>query len=77
MEIRGENLTAEKLEGLKSVYPAAVFDGQKAEISANELEFDLIVDHLRRAGVKIQWLTMKQPSLDDVFLSLTEEENTQ
>jgi len=40
------------------------------------LNFDEIVDFLREKGAKITWLSMKEPSLDEVFLSLTAEEKT-
>ena len=48
------------------------YDNQ-IEISSEHLVFDEIVDSLRSNGVKIDWLSMKEASLDDVFLSLNKE----
>jgi ABC-2 type transport system ATP-binding protein len=48
------------------------YDNQ-IEIRSEHLVFDEIVDSLRSNGVKIDWLSMKEASLDDVFLSLNKE----
>lgn len=43
-------------------------------LKGKELIFDEIIDCVRSKGTKIEWLSMKEPSLDDVFLRLTGEE---
>jgi len=48
------------------------YDNQ-IEISSEHLVFDEIVDSLRSNGAKIDWFSMKEASLDDVFLSLNKE----
>ncbi|MBE0447998.1 MAG: ATP-binding cassette domain-containing protein [Actinobacteria bacterium] len=74
MVIKAQNFTAEIIEDLKKAYPQTKKAENGIEIRAKELVFDDIVDYLRGQGVKIQWLSMKEPSLDDVFLSLTGKE---
>ncbi len=71
MLIRAKNLTSESMDGLKHRYPQATATENGVEIRARELIFDDIVDYLRSKGAKIEWLTMQEPTLDDVFLSLT------
>jgi len=44
------------------------------EIMDKELSFDRIVDLLRSEGVSIYSASLKQPTLDDVFLKLTGKE---
>ena len=74
MLIRLERFNPEYIESLKTLYPNSCMKENGIEIKAKELDFDKIVDFLRDKGAKIEWLTMKEPTLDDVFLSLTEEE---
>ncbi|KAF5051433.1 ATP-binding cassette domain-containing protein [Methanobacterium subterraneum] len=73
MIIKGQNIITADIQGLKEIYPnITVIDGG-IKIKAQELIFDEIVDYLRSEGVKIEWISMKEPSLDDVFLRLTGE----
>jgi ABC-2 type transport system ATP-binding protein len=44
------------------------------EITGKELSFYEIVDYLRPRGVAIQSMSLKQPTLDDVFVHLTGKE---
>ena len=74
MVVRAQNLTMEIAAGLKKIYPHTKMKESGLEIRAKELIFDDIVDYLRENNVKINWLSMKEPSLDDVFLSLTGKE---
>nr|WP_319374504.1 ATP-binding cassette domain-containing protein [uncultured Methanobacterium sp.] len=74
MIIKGQNLSSLDIDGLKEVYPHITKIDGGIKIEAQELIFDEIVDYLRSRGVKINWLSMKEPSLDDVFLTLTGEE---
>ena len=73
MIIKGQNIITADIQGLKKIYPnITVIDGG-IKIKAQELIFDEIVDYLRSEGVKIEWISMKEPSLDDVYLRLTGE----
>ena len=71
MVVKAKNLTIDAIEGLREIYPEvkAIEDG--VEIRAKELSFYEIVDYLRPRGVAIQSTSLKQPTLDDVFLHLT------
>jgi ABC-2 type transport system ATP-binding protein len=74
MVVQAENLSPDVIEGLKEIYPEvkAIEDG--IEIKATELGFYEIVDYLRPRGVAIQSVSLKRPTLDDVFLHLTGKE---
>jgi len=74
MIINAKNLTSDIIEGLKKIYPEvrAIDDG--VEVRDKELSFDKIVDFLRSKGVSIYSASLKQPTLDDVFLQLTGKE---
>lgn len=74
MVIKGQYFNSSCIEGLKSMYPNTRETEDGAEIKAKELDFDKIVDYVRSEGVKVEWLSMKDPTLDDVFLDLTGEE---
>lgn len=74
MAIRAKNLTDSCVEDLMKTYPDVRKANGGIEIRARELDFDKIVDHLRKGGAKIEWLSMKEVSLDDVFLKLTGKE---
>ncbi|HOP95710.1 MAG: ATP-binding cassette domain-containing protein [Dictyoglomaceae bacterium] len=71
MEVKAKNLTSGVLEGLKKMYSEvrSVEDG--VEIMDKELSFDKVVDYLRSEGVSIYSASLKQPTMDDVFLKLT------
>ena len=74
MIIKGRNIDAATISGIKNLYPEVVEIENGIEIISKKLNFDEIVDYLRSEGVKIEWLSMKEPTLDDVFLKLTGEE---
>ena len=46
----------------------------RVDIRDKELSFDKIVDHLRYEEVPIYMASLKQPTLDDVFLHYTGKE---
>jgi ABC-2 type transport system ATP-binding protein len=73
MIVRGRNLTDEIINNIKMKYRDVKFLDNGIEIRGENLVFDEIVDSLRSNGVKIEWLTMKEASLDDVFLGINEE----
>jgi ABC-2 type transport system ATP-binding protein len=74
MVVKAKNLTPETTEGLKKMYPEVRETADGVEIRAKELSFDRIVDFLRSKGATIESASMKEPSLDDVFLQLTGKE---
>lgn len=77
MVIKAQKLTSDCIEGLKAMYPNVKVTKSGIEIKAKKLVFDDIVDYFRSKGAKIEWLSMKEPSLDDVFLNLIGEEKNQ
>ena len=74
MVVRAKNLPPDVIEGLKEIYPEVKVTEGGIEIRAKELSFYEIVDYLRPRGVAIQSTSLKQPTLDDVFLHLTGKE---
>lgn len=74
MVLRAKNLAPDAIEGLKEIYPELKVTNEGIEITAKELSFYDIVDYLRPRGVAIQSMSLKQPTLDDVFLHLTGKE---
>jgi ABC-2 type transport system ATP-binding protein len=74
MVVKAKNLPPDAIEGLKEIYPEVKATEDGIEIRAKELSFYEIVDYLRPRGVAIQSTSLKQPTLDDVFLHLTGKE---
>jgi ABC-2 type transport system ATP-binding protein len=74
MVVRAKNLPPDAIEGLKELYPEVKAIDGGIEIRAKALSFYEIVDYLRPRGVAIQSTSLKQPTLDDVFLHLTGKE---
>jgi len=74
MEVKAKNLTSDVVEGLKKMYSEVRSIENGVEIMNKELSFDNVVDYLRSKGVSIYSASLKQPTLDDVFLKLTGEE---
>ncbi len=74
MVVKAKNLPPDVIEGLKEIYPEVKTTDDGIEIGAKELSFYEIVDYLRPRGVAIQSTSLKQPTLDDVFLHLTGKE---
>jgi ABC-2 type transport system ATP-binding protein len=74
MVVKAKNLSPDVIEGLKEIYPEVKPTEDGIEIKAKELSFYEIVDYLRPRGVAIQSMSLKQPTLDDVFLHLTGKE---
>jgi len=74
MVVKAKNLPPDVIEGLKKIYPEVKTTEDGIEIRAKELSFYEIVDYLRPRGVAIQSTSLKQPTLDDVFLHLTGKE---
>jgi ABC-2 type transport system ATP-binding protein len=74
MVVKAKNLPLDVIEVLKDIYPEVKTTEDGIEIRAKELSFYEIVDYLRPRGVAIQSASLKQPTLDDVFLHLTGKE---
>jgi ABC-2 type transport system ATP-binding protein len=74
MVVKAKNIHPDAIEGLKEIYPEVKTTEGGIEIRAKELSFYEIVDYLRPRGVAIQSTSLKQPTLDDVFLYLTGKE---
>jgi ABC-2 type transport system ATP-binding protein len=74
MVVKAKNLPPDAIEGLKEIYPEVKATEDGIEIRAKELSFYEIVDYLRPRGVVIQSMSLKQPTLDDIFLHLTGKE---
>lgn len=74
MVVQAKDLPPDVIEGLKEIYPEVKATEDGIEIKAKELSFYEIVDYLRPRGVAIQSTSLKQPTLDDVFLHLTGKE---
>jgi hypothetical protein len=74
MVVKAKDLPPDIIEGLKEIYPEVKATEDGIEIKAKELSFYEIVDYLRPRGVAIQSTSIKQPTLDDVFLYLTGKE---
>jgi ABC-2 type transport system ATP-binding protein len=74
MVVKAKNLPPDVIEGLKEIYSEVKATEDGIEIRAKELSFYDIVDYLRPKGVAIQSTSLKQPTLDDVFLHLTGKE---
>ena len=72
--IKTKNISENIAQGLKRMYSNVIFKENKIEIKAKNLNVDKIVDYLRSNEVNIDGISMKEPSLDDVFLELTCEE---
>jgi len=71
MVVKVKNLSPDNIAGLREMYPEVREIEGGVEIKAKELIFEEIVDYIRSKGTKIEWISMKEPSLDDVFLKLT------
>jgi ABC-2 type transport system ATP-binding protein len=68
------NLTQKVISEMQAKYDeVAVTDGTM-EITHSELDFKEVVDRLHSAGATIRSAYVREPSLDDVFLSFTGKE---
>jgi len=77
MHIRAENLDEEVLCGLEKRYSRVQRTESGLIIENESLDFNEIVDYLRTGGVTIRWLSMQDPSLDQVYLKITERGGSQ
>jgi ABC-2 type transport system ATP-binding protein len=66
-----ENFTEEIIKDLKEKYSKVKKIDSGVEISHPKIEFKEITDYLYKKGVKVNSATLKQPTLEDVFIELT------
>ncbi|MDI6603406.1 MAG: DUF4162 domain-containing protein [Patescibacteria group bacterium] len=66
-----ENFTEETIKDLKEKYSKVEKINGGFEISHPKIEFREITDYLYKKGVKVNSVTFKQPTLEDVFIELT------
>ena len=74
MVVKAKNLNTDTIEGLREIYAEVKVIEDGVEIRAKDLSFYEIIDYLRPRGVAIQSTSLKQTTLDDVFLHLTGKE---
>jgi len=74
MIVKARNLTVDVIEGLRKIYPEVKEVEDGIEIKAKEVNFSEVVDYLRPRGVVIESTSLKEVTLDDVFLNLTGKE---
>lgn len=68
------NLTQKVIAEMKAKYEEVVVTDGTMEITHSELNFKEVVDSLHSAGATIRSAYVREPSLDDVFLSITGKE---
>jgi ABC-2 type transport system ATP-binding protein len=71
MVVKAKNLSIDTIEGLRKIYPEVTEVEGGIEIKAKEVSPYEIVDYLRPRGVVIESTSLKEITLDDVFLYLT------
>jgi ABC-2 type transport system ATP-binding protein len=74
MHVQAKNVTNDAIEALKELYPEVKKVQDGIEIKAKEVSFSDVVDCLRPKGVVIESTSLKEVTLDDVFLHLTGKE---
>jgi ABC-2 type transport system ATP-binding protein len=77
LRITGENMSAETAEYLTMQGLETHFSQHVLEIISEEPDIYAIIDLLRQKKVRIRGIEMKEPTLDDVFLHLTQKEEAQ
>ncbi len=74
MIILAENLNPGVIESLRSKYPVVEQRNEEVLISAKNLNFKEITDYLYSQDITIHSATLKQPTLEDVFIQITGKE---
>jgi ABC-2 type transport system ATP-binding protein len=74
MIIYAWNLTQKVISEMTAKYDNVVVTDGTMEITHSELNFKEVVDSLHSAGATIRSAYVREPSLDDVFLSITGKE---
>jgi len=76
LRIKGENIPSDMSELISSLGYETRLNSKVIEIGAAEIDFYKVIDLLKLNGVSIQSIEMKEPTLDDVFLNLTQKGET-
>ncbi|MDY6827571.1 MAG: AAA family ATPase [Bacillota bacterium] len=71
MTVKADSLSPAAMKNLKKIYPQTAVADSHLIIKAEKLDFNKVVDLLRGEGVKINWLSMKEPTLDEIYLKST------
>ncbi|MBA7710877.1 Linearmycin resistance ATP-binding protein LnrL [subsurface metagenome] len=76
MIISAENLSAEAIDGLRTMDRYAEVDSASGNlrVSGKDLNFREIMDYLHAQGIVVRSAALEQPTLEDVFLQITGKE---
>ena len=74
MVVKAKNLTSGTIKDLREIYQEVKEVEGGIEIKAKEVNFSEVVDFLRPKGVIIESTSLKEITMDDVFLHLTGKE---
>jgi ABC-2 type transport system ATP-binding protein len=74
MVVSARNLTPKVVDEMRSKYAEVSLSGDTMLITDKYLDFREIVDRLHSAGIIVRSAHIKEPTLEDVFLSLTGKE---
>ena len=72
MMLSARNITDNVLAGLRARYSMVERANDKLKVSGRDLDFREIVDYLHSQGVTVYSAAVEQPTLEDVFLDITE-----
>lgn len=71
MIVSAGNVTSTVLAGLRAKYLRVEESAEELKVSDKDLDFKEIVDYLHSQGVTVYSAALEQPTLEDVFLSIT------
>jgi ABC-2 type transport system ATP-binding protein len=71
MIVSAGNVTSAVLAGLRAKYLRVEESNEELKVSDKDLDFKEIIDYLHSQGVTVYSAALEQPTLEDVFLSIT------
>jgi ABC-2 type transport system ATP-binding protein len=71
MIVSAGNVTSAVLAGLRAKYLRVEEGDEELKLSDKDLDFKEIIDYLHSQGVTVYSAALEQPTLEDVFLSIT------
>lgn len=71
MIVSAGNVTSAVLAGLRAKYLRVEESDEELKVSDKDLDFKEIIDYLHSQGVTVYSAALEQPTLEDVFLSIT------
>jgi ABC-2 type transport system ATP-binding protein len=74
MIVSAGNVTSAVLAGLRAKYLKVEEGDEELKVSDKDLDFKEIMDYLHSQGVTVYSAALEQPTLEDVFLSITGKE---